>query len=142
VHVVPTTPTKSSRRRKRDTSAVASTTGRSSSASTPAQPANNRVADPGLDRGPGRLPKHPFAADPGDHCETPLQAYKDIDPVLAAIARALGKSKAELQIFDPFFCAGATVSHLHSLRYTNVWNENRDWFETLRGKTVKDRTRP
>ena len=66
-----------------------------------------------------------------DHCETPAEAYEDVAPLLTALVRAdhtpaaaatpplltpqlhlcsqagrLGKSKAELRIYDPFYCQG------------------------------------
>ena len=45
--------------------------------------------------------EHPFAANPDDHCESPLEAYRDAAPLLTKLARALGKEPAELRIYDP-----------------------------------------
>jgi hypothetical protein len=81
---------------------------------------------------------HPFPTDPGDHCETPLQAYKDVEPVLVALAKALGKTKATLRILDPFYCDGAARRHLHELGFTSARNDNADWYELLRTGTVPD----
>ena len=81
---------------------------------------------------------HPFPTDPGDHCETPLQAYRDIEPVLAALANALGKTKATLRILDPFYCDGAARRHLHTLGFVSARNDNADWYERLRTGTVPE----
>jgi hypothetical protein len=81
---------------------------------------------------------HPFPTDPGDHCETPLQAYKDVEPVLVALAKAIGKTKATLRILDPFYCDGAARRHLHELGFTSARNDNADWYERLRTGTVPD----
>eukprot|EP00038_Savillea_parva_P015162 m.219035 g.219035 ORF g.219035 m.219035 type:complete len:318 (+) comp30316_c0_seq1:183-1136(+) len=86
--------------------------------------------------GPQLPTSYPFAADPGDHCETPLQAYQDIDLVLETLARLLKKPKSKLKIFDPFFCAGSMRAHLASLGYHRVINENVDWYMRLETGTV------
>ena len=43
----------------------------------------------------------PFDVDPTDHCETPFEAYRDIEPFLFALALKLGKPKERLRIYDP-----------------------------------------
>ena len=43
-----------------------------------------------------------------------------------------GKSRAELVIYDPFFCDGATVRHLRGLGFETVINRNRDFYKDLR----------
>eukprot|EP00976_Prorocentrum_cordatum_P016546 332842-Prorocentrum_minimum.AAC.3 len=47
---------------------------------------------------------HPFEWDPADDCETSIQAYRDIAPVLKKLASKLGKTKEELRIYDPYYC--------------------------------------
>jgi hypothetical protein len=42
---------------------------------------------------------YPYQVDSTDHCETPLDAYKHVAPLLSAIAASLGKSNAELAMF-------------------------------------------
>ncbi len=41
---------------------------------------------------PGQLSEErPFEADPTDHCETPFEAYADIEPFLFALSKKLGR---------------------------------------------------
>jgi hypothetical protein len=63
-----------------------------------------------------------FQADSEDHCETCLEAYRDVAPLLHQLARRLGKAPAELRIYDPYFCAGSAAAHLATLGFTNVYN--------------------
>jgi len=71
---------------------------------------------------------HPFEHDPADDCETCFAAYQDIAPFLAKLAHRLGKAKTELCIWDPYYCAGKVKQHLRKLGYTNVVNENKDFY--------------
>lgn len=71
---------------------------------------------------------HPFEHDPADDCETCFQAYQDIAPFLNKLAQRLGKSKKELCIWDPYYCAGKVKKHLRKLGFTNVVNENKDFY--------------
>ncbi len=48
----------------------------------------------------------PYSVEDDDHCETPANAYADIAPLLEQLCIQLHKSKAELRIYDPFFCNG------------------------------------
>ena len=41
-----------------------------------------------------------------DHCESPVEAYEDISFFLEKIGNAVGKSKENLIIFDPYYCEG------------------------------------
>ena len=68
---------------------------------------------------------HPFEVDAADHCETPFQAYQDIEPFLFRIALALKKPKEKLRIYDPYFCEGSVVAHLARLGFTSVHNAHR-----------------
>eukprot|EP01040_Poterioochromonas_malhamensis_P016227 gene16227-18370_t len=49
---------------------------------------------------------YPYEVVPDDHCETPVEAYEDIAPLLHLIAKALGKTAETLSIYDPYFCEG------------------------------------
>jgi hypothetical protein len=62
-----------------------------------------------------------------DHFETPLQAYRDVEQLLDS----LGKDRKDLILYDPFYCRGSCVSHLHSLGFNSVINENVDFWKTL-----------
>jgi hypothetical protein len=61
-------------------------------------------------------------ADSEDHCETAAEAYRDVAPLLRALARRLGKAPGELRIYDPYFCAGGVAQHLAALGFGNVYN--------------------
>lgn len=84
------------------------------------------------------LNERPFDADPTDHCETPFKAYRDIEPLLFKIALALKKSKAELRIYDPYYCEQSCVKHLAQLGFTDVYNRNEDFYATLRSGNVPE----
>lgn len=45
---------------------------------------------------------HPFPTEYGDHFETPLQAYRDIEGSLALLSKLLGKKRKHLRIWDPY----------------------------------------
>jgi hypothetical protein len=36
---------------------------------------------------PAAAEEHPFETDPGDHAETPFEAYEHLEPLLARLAR-------------------------------------------------------
>ena len=75
--------------------------------------------------------RHNFATDPTDHCESPLQAYQDAVVLLDFIAKALGKDRSGLAVYDPYYCDGGVKRKLASLGFTNVWNENRDFYDDI-----------
>lgn len=70
----------------------------------------------------------PFPTDPDDHCESPLNSYKDIQPILDHLAKS--KSKEKLRIYDPYFCNGLVKENLANIGYTNVYNEKEDAYKT------------
>jgi len=80
--------------------------------------------------------QHPFDVSADDHCESCLEAYKDISPILSLLARSLGKKPATLQIYDPFYCAGAVVGHLGELGFKHVYNKCEDFYEVVRQRRV------
>lgn len=77
------------------------------------------------------LPSHAFEVDPSDHCETPRVAYAHLKPMLDAI-RALTK-KADVTVYDPYYCAGSAVANLASVGYPNVVNRNEDFYAAIEG---------
>jgi hypothetical protein len=82
------------------------------------------------------LPDYPFAADFCDHFETPRCAYEHIVPILDAVCAQLGRPRAKLQIYDPYFCLGSMRAHLNSLGFPLVFNECEDFYAvTARGET-------
>ena len=78
----------------------------------------------------------PFTADPDDHCETSPAAYKHIAPVLNLIAKALNKEPCDLQIYDPYYCAGGMVHHLNQLGFKNVYNKCEDFYASIAQEEV------
>jgi len=42
---------------------------------------------------------YPYLVDEDDHCETPVEAYRDLKPFLKKLCKKLGKSKSELIIY-------------------------------------------
>ncbi|KAL9184418.1 hypothetical protein ACHAXT_002504 [Thalassiosira profunda] len=77
-------------------------------------------------------PSFPYPTNPDDHCETPLQSYKDILPVLNELCKSFGGGKQSLGIYDPYFCDGSVVQHLASLGFTNVYNQKEDCYAVWR----------
>jgi len=82
--------------------------------------------------------QHPFITDYNDHFETSLDAYKDIAPLLDLYAAKLGKSRATLRIYDPYYCAGATVAHLQKLGFNHVHNTNTDCYAVWAAKQTPE----
>jgi len=70
----------------------------------------------------------PFPSDPADHCETPLQAYQDLVPLLTRLAQRLGKKHDQLLIYDPYFCGGRVKDHLQTLGFPQEENNCRDFY--------------
>lgn len=79
---------------------------------------------------------HSWECDSADHAETPLQAYRDIVPLLGWIARKKGVQPEELVIYDPYYCNGQVVAHLNSIGFPHVINQPVDFYEAQRLKTV------
>jgi hypothetical protein len=68
--------------------------------------------------------------DAADHCETPLEAYQDVVVFLDVCASQLRKTRAELSIYDPYYCAGGVVERLASLGFSSVRNEPVDCYSS------------
>ncbi len=75
---------------------------------------------------------YPFQVDSADHCETPFEAYQDISLFLQLYAESVGKTKGNLSIYDPYFCAGSVVNNLNTLGYSQVYNKCEDFYEKQR----------
>ena len=73
-----------------------------------------------------------------DHCETPTVAYEDIRPLMCALAKSLGKTPAQLRVYDPYFCAGTVCDRLRSLGFANVINRNRDFYADIKSGSTPD----
>jgi len=79
-----------------------------------------------------------FEVDYNDHFETPLVAYIDIDLILVAIAKSLGKTKNNLIIYDPYYCHGQMIKHLTSLGYVHIINNNTDFYADVKDKKIPE----
>lgn len=82
--------------------------------------------------------QHPFEVDATDHCETPLEAYRDVAALLDQVAKSLGKTRRNLSIYDPYFCDGGVKVKLTSLGFGNVRNENEDFYKAIQNRTVPE----
>ena len=71
-----------------------------------------------------------------DHCETPFEAYKDISMFLELYAKSIGKTKATLSIYDPYFCDGSIKKHFARLGYHNVYNVKEDFYERIKNNST------
>ena len=57
----------------------------------------------------------PFICDDDDHAETPQKAYNDVKIFLEASAMCVGKEKAELCVYDPYYCKALYNTSQHTL---------------------------
>lgn len=92
-----------------------------------------------------RKPFHPnydYEVDYNDHFETPLQAYKDILPLLDSIApsvdfrdtetfKTVEEKRKQNIIYDPYYCNGRTKGLLQSLGFERVVHEKRDFYKDI-----------
>lgn len=66
----------------------------------------------------------PFLTDPDDHCESPLEAYKDIVPFIEKLY-----AKETCKIYDPYYCDGAVKLNLQTLGFPSVHNVKEDCYQ-------------
>lgn len=78
----------------------------------------------------------PFQVDTDDHCETSHVAYAHVAPILTYIAEQLEKTPENLQIYDPYYCAGTVVQHLNKLGFDNVYNQPEDFYRVIQDGCV------
>jgi hypothetical protein len=71
----------------------------------------------------------PFATDPDDHCESPLEAYRDILPLLQHLVSLKKDAPSSFRIYDPYYCNGAVVQNLATLGFPNVYNRKEDCYQ-------------
>lgn len=81
-----------------------------------------------------------YSVDDDDHCETPENAYADINKTLEYMlchtqkdqfanqteTRIIETCKDKCMIYDPFFCQGSVVKRLGAQGYSNVYNKVRN----------------
>jgi hypothetical protein len=83
-------------------------------------------------------PSYEFQVDDTDHCETPLEAYRDLLELLDQLATSLGKTRSTLSIYDPYYCNGGVQRKLQSLGFSNVINRNRDFYQDIAEQTTPE----
>jgi len=83
-------------------------------------------------------PNYSFQVDDTDHCETPLQAYRDILDILDRIASNLNKKRSTLRIYDPYYCDGGVKKKLESFGFTSMINRNRDFYDDIDKKVIPE----
>jgi hypothetical protein len=110
------------------------------SSSGPRKESNKRYKEI---KGAWNASDYPFATDYNDHFETPLQAYRDVQPLLdwfAATRHCDGTAesnqslpqqqmmKSSITLYDPYYCHGRAAVLLRELGYENVVHAKRDFY--------------
>jgi len=81
-------------------------------------------------------PSFPYRVNSDDHCETPLQSYTDILPLLNRACKYFGRGeKQSMRIYDPYFCNGSVVKHLSSLGFSSVYNKKEDCYSVWKSSS-------
>jgi hypothetical protein len=70
-------------------------------------------------------PEFPFVTEADDHCESPLDAYHDIMPLLKHLS---GNETEKFCIYDPYYCDGGVTQNLKELGFPNVYNRKEDCY--------------
>lgn len=83
-------------------------------------------------------PRYCFDVDDTDHCETPLQAYKDLLTVLDELVKSLNKERSTLKIYDPYYCDGGVKKKLSSYGFNSVINQNRNFYDDIENKSTPE----
>ena len=81
--------------------------------------------------------RYPFATDFCDHFETPRRAYADVAPALDALC---AKPRAEMRLYDPYYCDGAVKRHLRELGFPHTKNDNLDFYASRAYKDPSNTT--
>lgn len=66
-------------------------------------------------------PHHPFPTEYGDHFETPLQAYRDIEGALSLLSKLLGKKRKHLRIWDPYVSSTINLQTKSMYKAVKCW---------------------
>ena len=81
----------------------------------------------------------PYAVDYNDHFETPIQAYRDIAPLIDWIHHPNSTSTSTTNttptLYDPYYCNGRSAVLLQSLGY-QVQHAKRDFYKDIRCNCV------
>lgn len=74
---------------------------------------------------------YPYEVVPDDHCETPVEAYRDISQLFELYAQSIGKTKSSLAIYDPYFCEGNVILRMKEIGFDNVYNRKEDFYQQI-----------
>mmetsp|Transcript_9981 Transcript_9981/g.15962 ORF Transcript_9981/g.15962 Transcript_9981/m.15962 type:complete len:320 (-) Transcript_9981:45-1004(-) len=81
-----------------------------------------------------------YPVDYNDHFETPLQAYKDLLPLLQALypnrTGRDGDQDDQIILYDPYYCNGRTKTLLNQLGLARVVHEKRDFYKDMERSMV------
>lgn len=77
----------------------------------------------------------PYPTLSDDHCETPIEAYGHIKPLLKKVAKTIfGLQKSKyLKIYDPYFCDGSMVEKLSRIGFPHAYNVKEDCYKVWEG---------
>ena len=76
-------------------------------------------------------PSFEYKVDYNDHFETPINAYKDILPLLDFL-----KSKQNHILYDPYYCNGRTAILLRQLGFNKVVHAKRDFYKDIEENNI------
>jgi len=100
-------------------------------------------------------PNFEYPVDYNDHFETPIDAYRDILPLLDSVSPAnntdgnvnhcrtinsIEKKRKNHIIYDPYYCNGRTKIILHTLGFDNVIHVKRDFYKDISNSTIPHHT--
>jgi hypothetical protein len=75
---------------------------------------------------------HPFKTNFNDHFETPVDALRDLLPLVEELRCLLRPSCPEnFSIYDPYFCAGTIRKHWTELGFPRFIHENRCFYQDI-----------
>ena len=86
------------------------------------------------------MESYPYKVDYNDHFETPLEAYKDISPLLECIAEKINETSSSLLVYDPFYCNGQTKVLFNRIGYKSIIHEKRDFYKDVENEQSEYRT--
>jgi hypothetical protein len=68
----------------------------------------------------------PYPVDDDDHWETPIEAHRNIAPILTHLQG--NASSDSWCIYDPYYCNGKVIRNLAKLGFPNVYNQKEDCY--------------
>ncbi|GAX16653.1 hypothetical protein FisN_23Lh218 [Fistulifera solaris] len=71
-------------------------------------------------------PSFPYPTDADDHCESPIDSYQDVLPLLRLLRG--NRQPDAFAIYDPYFCDGAVKENFAKLGFPNVYNQKEDCY--------------